>query len=244
MHLRKVTLEPAALGAAEHSPSRGELRYPLNLPLFRENRAVEFVAPVTFFVGENGTGKSTLLRALCHKAGVYIWGGFGDPDRYERALLAAMALDWAAGPVPGSFFASELFHNFSEIVEEWEEADPGTLEYFGGKSLVAQSHGQSLMSYFRARYKIPGIYFMDEPETALSPRSQLDLLRVLAEMSRAGHAQFIIASHSPILLACPGACLYSFDRMPLQRVDYEATDYYRFYKEFMNARDRFLKDLA
>lgn len=236
MHLRKVTLDPAALGASAH--------YPLNLPLFRENRAVDFPSPVTFFVGENGTGKSTLLRALCHKAGVYIWGGFGEPDRYERAVLAAMTLEWNAEPVPGSFFSSELFHNFSEIVQEWEEADPGTLDYFGGKSLVTQSHGQSLMSYFRARYRIPGIYFMDEPETALSPRSQLDLLRVLAEMGRAGHAQFIIASHSPILLACPGACLYSFDEMPIRRVEYETTDYYRFYRDFMNRRETFLKDLS
>ncbi|MFH0953600.1 MAG: AAA family ATPase [Verrucomicrobiota bacterium] len=234
MHLKKVSLNPAQFSVRHH--------YPLNLRLFHENPAVEFPAPVTFFVGENGTGKSTLLRALCHKCGVYIWGGFEEPDRYERELLKAMTVEWANGPVPGSFFSSELFHNFSEIVEEWEEADPGTIDYFGGKSLVAQSHGQSLMSYFQARYKIPGIYFLDEPETALSPRSQLELLKVLTHMGRAGHAQFIIASHSPVLLACPGACLYSFDSMPIRPVDYETTDYYRFYRDFMNHRDRFLND--
>jgi predicted ATPase len=96
------------------------------------------------------------------------------------------------------------------------------------------------MSFFKARYKIKGIYFMDEPETALSPKSQLDLLALLKDMSQAGHAQFIVATHSPILLACPGAKICSFDHVPVKQVDYEETELYRIYKGFMEDRNKYL----
>ena len=84
---------------------------------------------------------------------------------------------------------------------------------------------------------------MDEPENALSPKRQLELLKLLKEMSKAGHAQFIIASHSPILLALPDATIYSFDHFPIKQVDYEETDYYQIYKDFLNDRDMYLKDM-
>jgi len=102
--------------------------------------------------------------------------------------------------------------------------------------LVTQSHGQSMMSYFRSRYRIRGIYFLDEPETALSPRSQLELLEIIGENGRAGHAQFIIATHSPILLACKGARIYSFDHVPVSVIEYEETEHYRVYKNFFLER--------
>jgi predicted ATPase len=119
-------------------------------------------------------------------------------------------------------------------------ADPEMLKYFGGESLVTQSHGQSILSLFRARYKIKGLYFLDEPETALSPKSQLELLSILKEMSEAGHAQFIIATHSPLLLACPGAHIYSFDHIPIKRIGYEETDHYRIYKDFLEDRNKYV----
>ena len=101
---------------------------------------------------------------------------------------------------------------------------------------MTQSHGQSLMSYFKTRYQIRGLYIVDEPETALSPKSQLELLRILHQMSQAGHAQFIIATHSPILLACLGAKIYSFDESPVKRIEYEDTQYYRIYKVTFKSR--------
>ena len=122
----------------------------------------------------------------------------------------------------------------SRVLDEWAVADPGQLSYFGGKSLVSQSHGQSIMSYFQSRYSKTGLYLMDEPETALSPRTQIRLVELLIQMSRAGHAQFIIATHSPILLACPGASIYSFDQVPIKSLDCDETDHYRLYKEFMD----------
>jgi predicted ATPase len=136
-----------------------------------------------------------------------------------------------------------VFHDFARFLDEWARADPGMLSYFGGDSLLTQSHGQSLISFFTSRYKIPGIYFMDEPETALSPKSQLKLLKVLKDMAGGGHAQFIIASHSPILLACPGAVLYNFDSIPVVPIEYEDTEYYQCYRDFLNNKDKYLEQL-
>jgi len=107
---------------------------------------------------------------------------------------------------------------------------------------MTQSHGQSLMSYFKNRYLIKGIYFLDEPETALSPRTQLELLNVLKHMGDAGHAQFIIATHSPILMACPGAEIFIFDHIPVGRIEYEDTQHYRIYKNFFENTDQYIDE--
>jgi len=231
-HVKSVTLLQEKFPTDEH--------YPFTLPIFNQTKCLPFDVPVTLFVGENGTGKSTLLEALAHACGIYIWSESGGAryqvNRYEKQLYKCLRIDWANGNVPGAFFGSEIFKDFANIVEEWAVSDPGQLKYFGGKSLVTQSHGQSMMSYFRARYKIRGIYLLDEPETALSPRSQLELLDIIGENSQAGHAQFIIATHSPILLACAGATIYSFDYVPVQPVKYEETEHYQVYKRFLADR--------
>jgi predicted ATPase len=150
-------------------------------------------------------------------------------------------VEWREDIVPGSFFSSQIFRNFAQLVDEWEADNPGQIDYFGGKSLIAQSHGQSIMSFFKSRYKIKGLYLLDEPETALSPKSQLELLKLLQEMGSLGHAQFIVATHSPILLACPGSVIYSFDHAPMKTIQYEDTEYYRIYKTFMENPAKVLK---
>jgi predicted ATPase len=149
-------------------------------------------------------------------------------------------VEWQNGRVPGSFFGSQIFRHFAELLDEWAAADKGQLSYFGGKSLTTQSHGQSLMSFFRSRYQIKGLYLLDEPETALSPRSQIELLDIIKNMSIAGHAQFIIATHSPLLLACPTAQIYTFDDDHVRQIQYEETDHYRLYKDFMDNRYKYL----
>jgi predicted ATPase len=236
MHLTRITL------LADQFPT--DERYPFNLAVLRETRGISLHSPVTFFIGENGTGKSTLLEAIAHKCGIYIWRGMErkrfEANPYEEALHRFIAVEWTDGVVPGSFFSSGIFRNFAQSLDEWAAASAKILDYFGGKSLLTQSHGQSLMSFFKARYRIKGLYLLDEPETALSPRTQLELLTLLRDMSKAGHAQFIIATHSPILMACPGAHIYSFDYSPLKSVEYEKTGHYRVYKSFMEDRRRFL----
>jgi predicted ATPase len=230
MHLQRVTFFPDRFPTDQH--------YPFNQAIFQQTPSIEFSTPVTFFAGENGTGKSTLLKALGRKCGIHIWHGL-DRSRcthnpYEDHLHQYIGIEWTDGPVPGSFFASDLFHDFAQLLDEWATDDPGMLCYFGGHSLLTQSHGQSLMSFFRSRYTIPGLYFLDEPETALSPKSQVGLLHILQEISAAGHAQFLIATHSPILLACPNAAIFNFDTNPISPILYEDTEHYRIYKDFLN----------
>jgi len=228
MHLKKIQLNP------KKYPTKSF--YPFNLKIFENNQSITFQSPVTLFVGENGSGKSTLLRAICQRCGIHIWE---ETERrrfqhnpYENELHLAIDIEWKNGSVPGSYFGSQIFQNFAQFVDEWAIADPKMLDYFGGKSLMTQSHGQSLMSYFKSRYQRKGIYFLDEPETALSPKSQLELLELLNEMRDGGHAQFIIATHSPILLSCPGAEIFSFDSVPIRMIDYEETDHYQIYRDF------------
>jgi len=236
MHVKSVILFPEKFPTKKY--------YPFNVPIFNETTRIEFCSAITFFIGENGTGKSTLLEALAHKCGIHIWRATEKTrfrtNPYAETLYQYIDVEWIDGRVPGSFFGSDTFRYFAQSLEEWAIADPGMLNYFGGKSLITQSHGQSLMSMFRTRYEFKGLYLMDEPETALSPKSQLELLKILNKQGSGGHAQFIIATHSPILLACPGAEIYSFDRIPLKKIGYEDTEYYRIYKNFMEDRSKYL----
>ena len=237
LHLKEVRL------LSEQYPTRNH--YPFNIDVLHKTRSIPFSSPVTFFIGENGSGKTTLLEALARRCRIHIWSGAEntriDPNPYEEMLFLYLEIEWADGVVPGSFFSSQIFRNFAQLVDEWEADNPGQIDYFGGKSLVAQSHGQSIMSFFRSRYRIKGLYLLDEPETALSPKSQLELLKLLQEMSALGHAQFIIATHSPILLACPGSVIYSFDHSPVKTLHYEDTEHYRVYKNFMEHPGKYLK---
>jgi predicted ATPase len=151
-------------------------------------------------------------------------------------------VEWRDGIVPGSYFSSQIFRNFAQLIDMWEADNPGQIEYFGGKSLLTQSHGQSLISFFKSRYKIRGLYLLDEPETALSPKSQMELLKLLQDTGINGEAQFIIATHSPILMACPEALIYSFDHIPTKMIPYEDTEHYKIYKDFMVNPNRYLKN--
>ncbi|MBN1560345.1 AAA family ATPase [candidate division KSB1 bacterium] len=217
--------------------------YPFNLEIFRKTDAIELTSPITFFIGENGTGKSTLLRAIANKAAIHIWDAPPirriKPNPYEQLLHQTISISWTNGRVPGSYFGSQIFNRFTYLLEEWAAADPGLIDYFGGHSLMTLSHGQSLVAFFKTRYKIKGLYLLDEPETALSPKSQLELVRVLIDAAAAQQAQFIIATHSPVLLATPGAKILSFDGAPIHIMQYRDTEYYQFYRDFMNNMENY-----
>jgi len=231
MHLENVTIK--------HDRFPTTRTYPFNLQLLQQTRSLDLNNPVTIFTGENGTGKSTLLKALCMKCNIHIWEGMYrtrfEVNQFEDTLHQALDITWKDGSVPGSFFSPELFRNFSQLVDEWASSNPGILKYYGGESLITKSHGQSCMAYFKSIYKIKGLYFLDEPESALSPKTQLELLNVLGEMSTAGHAQFIISTHSPILMSCQDAMLYSFDNNKIENTSFKNTSHFEVYNQFFKS---------
>jgi predicted ATPase len=216
-------------------------RYPFNVRAFSRGIDVTLRSTVTFFVGENGSGKSTLLEALAECCGFNPEGGNRDHHRAvfaERSPLAqALRLSWQPRVTEGFFLRAESFYNFATYLDE-----VSNLRAYGGKSLHAQSHGESFLALFNHRFE-QGLYILDEPEAALSPQRQLSFLRIIHDLATPRHAQFIIATHSPILLAYPGAVLFDLDGDGIQEIEYLETKHYRVTRDFLQSPERFFKHL-
>jgi predicted ATPase len=231
------------LHRVESLPERFDrARFPFNLRAFSGDLDLEFRTAVTLFVGENGSGKSTLLEAIAECCGFNPEGGNRDHHRAvfaERSELAqALRLSWMPKVTEGFFLRAESFYNFATYIEQ---VSPG-LGAYGGRSLHAQSHGESFLSLFTNRFE-QGIYILDEPEAALSPQRQLSFLRILHDLATPGHAQFLVATHSPILLAYPGATIYDLDGESIRPIRYEDTRHYLLTRDFLNSPASFFKHL-
>lgn len=242
MHIKKITIR------GRHFPTRD--CYPFNLELFNDEQAVFFTKPVTFFIGENGTGKSTLLKAMAKRCGIHIWRdeeGYQRrvfyKNRYAEELYRYLEIEWIDGSVPGSYFDSEIFRYLAEVIDSWAQPNPALFKYYGGDSLISRSHGQRHIQYFSAMYQKRGLHFLDEPENALSPKKQIELLKILKETSAAGQVQFIAATHSPILLSYPEAAIYSFDGPSIREIRYRDSEHFTLYRDFLNNPEPFLKEL-
>ena len=219
-------------------------RYPFNITALQGRRTLGFHEPVAFFVGENGCGKSTLIKALAGRCGLHLWG---QPQRALRsgeltaaALAAHLRVTLAKDGVTGGLFSADGFRGWAEFLDDVARLDPGQAHYHGGADLTARSHGEGILAYFRARYQIPGLYFLDEPESALSPFSQLELLRILTEYQARGEAQFVIATHSPILMALPGSQVFQFSDEGIEETTFHSTAHFRLYRDFLADPGAFL----
>lgn len=218
------------------------------MPAIRKLESLHFESPVTFFVGENGSGKSTLLEAIAYQCGFNTAGGgrnnAHEVDASHTDLGDFIRLSWLPKMTQGFFLRAESFYHFASHLDQLAKEDP-TFNYqgYGGRSLHQQSHGESFLSLFLNRFGGKGIYLLDEPEAALSPARQLAFLRIIHQLVSSENAQFIIATHSPILLGYPKAKIFSFDSAPITSVNYEDTEHYQITKSFLNRTDKFLEDL-
>ena len=237
MFLKKITL------LQDNVPSFSN--YPFSIPSIRKLDELNLESNITFFVGENGSGKSTLLEAIADKCGFHTAGG-GRNNSYEvftsgSSLSNYIRLSWLPKITNGFFLRAESFYHFATYLDEMD--DPRAYNSYGGKSLHEQSHGESFLSLFLNRFNGDAIYLLDEPEAALSPARQLTFLKILHDLAEEGNSQFIIATHSPILLGCPNANIISFDNGEISKIAYEDTDHYQITKYFLQHREKFLADL-
>ena len=217
--------------------------------------AIQFEEPlcfdsnITFFAGENGSGKSTLLEAIAVAYGFNPEGGtknynFSTYNSHSELHEAVKLVKGFRKPKNGFFLRAESFYNVASKAEEYRDGDSPEVFYanYGGKSFHEQSHGESFLALVQGSFAREGIYLLDEPEAALSVQRQLTLLVEIDRLAALG-AQFIIASHSPILLGVPNAKILSFDGGCIHECEYEDTESYQVTEMFINNRDYFLKQL-
>jgi predicted ATPase len=235
---------------ARHYLLKAELRwervedrscYPFSLPAVAGLREIEFHPKVTFIVGENGSGKSTLIEALAIAWGFNPEGGsknfrFGTAASHSALHSALRLIKGTKRARDGFFLRAESFFNVATRIEDLDRepsCGPRIIESFGGKSLHAQSHGESFLALLDHRLGGKGLYIFDEPEAALSPSRQMSMLARMHDLI-AADSQFVIATHSPILMAYPDAWIYQLGPHGLARVDYEDTDHFRVTRHFLS----------
>ena len=215
--------------------------YPFSIPAIRSMTKLDLHPAVTFLIGENGSGKSTLLEAIAVACGYNAEGGSRNFNFASRPTHSSLHehLRISRGierPRDGFFLRAETFYNVATEVENL--GAPG----YGDKSLHLQSHGESFLALMMNRFGPGGLYLLDEPEAALSPSRQLAVLSLIHRLTQEG-SQFIIATHSPILMAYPSAWIYQFDPGGIARVPYEETEHFTVTRDFITNRERMLKVL-
>lgn len=230
-YLKRVWLDE------EQVPNRRD--YPFCLPLFRDaGFELTFERPVTIILGENGTGKSTLLEGIAVLAGFDEAGGGPGyrPVDHSRSiecgggeLARALKASWLPKVGQGWFFRAESFFSVARYLDEAALDDP-----FGGPppDFLSHSHGEGFMRFFEERCQRPGVFFFDEPESALSINRQFEFLKLLHRMDTGGNSQVIMATHAPILMALPGAQLLRLNKYGLEPVSLEDTEHFRIMREF------------
>lgn len=217
--------------------------YPYSLPSIAALHEIEFHPKITFLVGENGSGKSTLIEALAIAWGFNPEGGskhfnFRTAESHSGLHAMLRLTRGAKRARDGFFLRAESYYNVATYVDQLEDG----LSPYGGHSLHAQSHGESFLTLLEHRLKGRGLYIFDEPEAALSPMRQMSMLVRLHDLV-AAQSQFVIATHSPMLMAYPDAWIYQLGPLGLDRVEYDDTEHYRVTRGFLNHHRDMLSQL-
>jgi predicted ATPase len=216
--------------------------YPFSIPVIKSLDKIEFHPKVTFFVGENGAGKSTLLEALAISIGLNPEGGsrnfnFASRESHSSLHECIRVAKGVKRPKDAFFLRAESLFNVGTEIERL-----GVLDSYGYKSLHEQSHGESFLSLMIERFFGNGIYLLDEPEAALSPTRQLSALRRIHDLVK-DNSQFIICTHSPIMMAYPDSWIYLLNEEGCKRVDYKETEHYEITRGFLNRPEMMLASL-
>lgn len=215
--------------------------YPFSIPAIRELPELALDRKVTFFVGDNGAGKSTLIEALAVACGFNAEGGttnFNFATRRSESELHAYirVVKGVRRPTAGFFLRAESFYNVATAMENLGVQ-------YGEASMHAQSHGESFLALARDGFRDNGLYLLDEPEAALSPQRLLSLLAIIHRLVETTGSQFVIATHSPILMAYPGARIYQLDAAGIAPTTYEETEHFRITRDFLNHRESYFANL-
>lgn len=236
------------LKSVRFDPTRapGERAYPFDLGWLKDDFELRFEAPVTVLVGENGTGKSTLIEALAALAGFDEAGGgpgYRPVDHSQAiargggALAQALRASWLPLVKTGWFFKAESFFSVARYLDQAAlDAHAPPPDY------LSHSHGEGFLRFIDERLSRRGVYFFDEPESALSPRRQLEFMRILDRMAGSGQSQAIMATHSPLLMALPGARLMRLTRGEIAPVKLEEIEHFRLLRAFCADPDGFVRE--
>lgn len=218
-------------------------RYPFCLPAIRGLNELNLHPKVTYIIGENGTGKSTILEAIAVAYGFNPEGGtknfnFTSSETHSELYNYIKLIKGTKAPRDGFFLRAESFYNLATNIDDLEREVPGLLTSYGGRSLHQQSHGESFFAVFMNRFYGRGLYILDEPEAALSPSRQMAMITRMHQLVNE-NSQFIIATHSPILMAYPDSTIYEV-RDGFKRVEYEETEHYQVTRSFLNNTQKML----
>ncbi len=220
--------------------------FPFNVPAIRELESLALHPRVTFFVGENGSGKTTLLEGIAllegfaHEGGTRNFSVKRDDTRYTLANALGVGRGVRRARHDSFYLRAESFYNVASEIDRLGLINEGSP--YGNKSLHAQSHGEAFLTIFIGRMGGNGLYLLDEPESALSPQRQLAFLAAMHHHAQNG-SQFIIATHSPIIMAYPQATIYHFTSTGIEPIDYEDTEHFKVTRAFLTRREKMLEDL-
>ncbi|WP_209979771.1 AAA family ATPase [Paenibacillus eucommiae] len=224
--------------------------YPFHLTAVRSLEKMDLHPKVTYIVGENGMGKSTLMEAIAVALGFNPEGGtinfsFSTASTHSNLYEYLRLVRGISKPKDGFFFRAESYYNLATDIDQMDQeprGGPSIISSYGGKSLHKLSHGESFFATFLHRFGGRGLYILDEPEAALSPYRQMAMLARMNDLIK-DNSQFIIATHSPILMAYPDALIYNLTSDGIQQTTLEETDHYILMKHFLNNKDKMLREL-